>query len=383
MYLTSSSVKTIYLTFNDSPSGIFKSQVIDRVNYLNKLGYSIQLITFLPLLNFQQNKRIVLNWLPQAIVLKQLPGLKYWWVNLILLIPEMLRLKPKRIIGRSIYATNLGLIIRKLKLVKEVIYDGRGAITAECEEFKMVPIKWLPSIKKLEWKAINLADRQLTVSNALEKYWKKEFSYIEKKAIVIPCTLGEHFESLDISEQTVTEARKKIGFSNTDIILAYSGSLAGWQFRKGLDLELAEWLRKRPANKLLFLCREDERINALQNDFPNQVARYFLPPEEVPKYLIGADYGLLVRVDLVTNRVASPVKFAEYLACGLKVIISENIGDYSNLVKSKHLGIVINSQFTFGSIRFMLNHILDRKKINHLANKNFRTDKKIKRIFNE
>ncbi|HXP48650.1 MAG TPA: hypothetical protein VN922_01785, partial [Bacteroidia bacterium] len=40
---------------------------------------------------------------------------------------------------------------------------------------------------------------------------------------------------------------------------------------------------------------------------------------------------------------SSPVKFAEYLAVGLPVIISENIGDYSAFVSEKNCGSLVNS----------------------------------------
>ena len=67
---------------------------------------------------------------------------------------------------------------------------------------------------------------------------------------------------------------------------------------------------------------------------------------EVPKYLLAADYGLLIRENTVTNQVASPVKFAEYLACGLPVIISRNLGDYSEFVTKNNCGYLLN-EFNF------------------------------------
>ena len=51
---------------------------------------------------------------------------------------------------------------------------------------------------------------------------------------------------------------------------------------------------------------------------------------------------MLVRDDTVTNRVAAPTKFAEYLACGLRVVISKGLGDCSDFVEEHQCGAVVN-----------------------------------------
>ena len=60
--------------------------------------------------------------------------------------------------------------------------------------------------------------------------------------------------------------------------------------------------------------------------------------------LAACDYGILIRENTVTNQVASPTKFAEYLASGLPVIISPNLGDYSAFVETHHCGIKFNGE---------------------------------------
>ena len=66
--------------------------------------------------------------------------------------------------------------------------------------------------------------------------------------------------------------------------------------------------------------------------------------QEVPIVLSACDMGILIREDSVTNRVASPTKFAEYLSAGLQVIITNNIGDYSDFVKVHQCGIIANGK---------------------------------------
>jgi hypothetical protein len=43
----------------------------------------------------------------------------------------------------------------------------------------------------------------------------------------------------------------------------------------------------------------------------------------------------------ITNQVASPTKFAEYLSNGLRVITNEGLGDFSELVRKEDLGIAL------------------------------------------
>jgi hypothetical protein len=87
----------------------------------------------------------------------------------------------------------------------------------------------------------------------------------------------------------------------------------------------------------------DINIQKLQSEFKNQVICKKVNHNKVPEYLIAADYGLLIREESITNKVASPVKFAEYLACGLKVIISENLGDYSEFIEKYNCGVLFKN----------------------------------------
>ena len=50
-------------------------------------------------------------------------------------------------------------------------------------------------------------------------------------------------------------------------------------------------------------------------------------PEEVPAYLSAADVGLALIKPSFSKRSSSPTKYAEYLAMGLPVLISGQVGD--------------------------------------------------------
>lgn len=82
---------------------------------------------------------------------------------------------------------------------------------------------------------------------------------------------------------------------------------------------------------------------------------------KVPMYLNAADIGLLLRDKVIVNRVASPTKFAEYHACGLYTILSNDLGDASKLIKEEKIGKIINVPFENGNVKRVINEILAKK----------------------
>ncbi len=160
----------------------------------------------------------------------------------------------------------------------------------------------------------------------------------------------------------IATARKLFNLEKKDVVFLYSGSIAGWQSFNLLYDFINPLLRSASTNKIVFLSGEDDNISKLKSEFPNQVFSEKVSQHKVPEYLLMADYGLLIREESITNKVASPVKFAEYLACGLKVIISKNLGDYSNFVVKNNCGYLL-SEFQQESI--------EKKEIQSLAFNNF------------
>ena len=76
-----------------------------------------------------------------------------------------------------------------------------------------------------------------------------------------------------------------------------------------------------------------DEIENLKRQYPGRMIQIWSAEQDVTSYLKLADYGLLIRENTVTNSVASPVKFAEYLNAGLNVIISPVLKDFTEFVK--------------------------------------------------
>lgn len=350
----------LYLTLGDNYSGIYKSQVIDVVSFLkSNFDIKIRLIAFISIRVYKSNRKKIKQYLPDAIILPMFPKLTNWKWNSLLLILMCLLFRPVKIIARGPIATFLALFCKKYKLTKTIVLDCRGVVAAEWNEYNVIKnIVMEQKIKMIESYSIINSDFRIAVSNKLVEYWRQEYGFISDEYVVIPCTLNQSFLNVDISTNQIIEARFKMGFTTEQIVLIYSGSTAGWQSFNILSDYIRSVFEKQNNCVLFFLGQENKDIEKLNEQFPDRVKNKYVNPEEVMNYLIGADYGLLIRENSITNQVASPVKFAEYLVCGLNVIISEGLGDYSKFVTEMNCGFIYNKQKILNSIS------LEEKNIN-------------------
>jgi hypothetical protein len=68
---------------------------------------------------------------------------------------------------------------------------------------------------------------------------------------------------------------------------------------------------------------------------------------DVPGLLNASDLGMLLLRQSPNIQTCSPVKFAEYLNCGLPVLISAAVGDYSRVSQARHVGTIAGQDGSF------------------------------------
>lgn len=359
-----------YLTFNDAPSGIYSSQVIDVLECLTtRSEVPVKLVAFISIRNYIKNRRTLRKQYRNAAILPMIPFLKNWRLNRYILYLLCLRYKPKAMIARGVFATNLAFFARSLNLTGNVCYDGRGAIAAEWEEYKLSDQQKLQNeIPELEENAVNKCDFSIAVSEQLIQYWRQTYQYKSEKYVVIPCTLNTHVFNKIITQQEVVEQKRLLGYAETDLLLIYSGSSAGWQSLNILKKILPALLISNPDTKILFLIQDETLIGELKIQFPDRVQCKWVDHNQVHDYLKIGDYGILIREKSITNKVSSPVKFAEYLASGLSVIISEELGDYTEFTKNNGSGYVLNNVDEFIKTKLYPVSAEQREKNKRLAN---------------
>lgn len=334
----------LYLTYNDQPSGVYWSQVTDVVRHLDTLGEGpVRLLALVSPRGFMASRRAIRKRLPGAIVLPMVPRMHRWRSNIALVAAVCRLWRPRAIIARGVMATAMALRLRNKGFVRRVCFDGRGAYAAEWEEYRLIDDDALiAQFRPLEQQAVNDSDRRIAVSQALVEHWRDRYGYKRSDHVVIPCTLGSDFRFEAGSDERVRRA--ELGYGEADVVLVYAGSTAGWQSFGLLEELLADGLQHQSELRVLFLSREDDNNRRLAGRFPGRVRMQWLDPAQVQRTLCACDLGILVREGTVTNRVASPTKFAEYLSAGLPVLISEGLGDFSDLVRSEGLGQVVDGK---------------------------------------
>jgi glycosyltransferase involved in cell wall biosynthesis len=69
------------------------------------------------------------------------------------------------------------------------------------------------------------------------------------------------------------------------------------------------------------------------------------PSSEMPAYLSAADVGLaFLRATNPALAITNPIKFAEYLACGLPAVINPEIGDTALIVETYRVGSIVDPE---------------------------------------
>ena len=358
----------IFLTYNDNFSGIYKSQVIDVCSFFqNQFKVKVKLVAFVSIRNYSKQKNQIKSNYANSLVLPMFPKVQFWKMNTFLLFFVCLFSGNKKIWARGAFACNLAITMKSIGLTKKVIFDARGAYLAELTEYNVVQNETIKrNIASIEEKALNGSDAQLAVTSKLIEWWKEQYNFIPKLYAPIPCTISSHFVSPLPTEKEIEHLRANLGFVKQDIVLVYSGTSAGWQSFSLVDDYLHKLFFENKNLKLIFLSDESPKGSNFFASYKDQILKKWVKPNEVRELLLTADYGLLIREKSITNKVASPVKFAEYLSCGLQIVISENIGDFTDFVKQNNCGNLYANQNTFEPLTY------DRKIQNHkLALKHF------------
>lgn len=235
-----------------------------------------------------------------------------------------------------------------------IIFDCRGA-----EIIELVQQLGVENVPAEQWtskqrEAIELARRReeiavtqsagiTCVSQAMVRSLQQRYPQLsDDKFRVVPCCPDvDSFQSALPQRDAV---REELGLSDRYVV-TYLGSLVWYQQPEASLRVFRAIHRLRSDAHFLAITTEPDKMRRLaqQAEIPEAcVTIKSLPAREVPRYLVASDVALMLRDQSETNRVASPVKFGEYLAAGVPVIITPGLGDASGLVENEYLGQLVD-----------------------------------------
>lgn len=176
---------------------------------------------------------------------------------------------------------------------------------------------------------------------------------------VIPCCVDiKRFNRQGLS----TEQLKKNYKLSEKIVFLYIGSVGTWYLlEEMLDFFLVAKTMIHNAHFLILTHIDKEMVKNACNKRSlsfDEITIEEAEFEEMPDYINLADVGMFFIKPVFSKRSSCPTKFAEYLACGLPVLINAGIGDTDRIVEKYKLGVVIN-EFSKESYSSKINSLLE------------------------
>lgn len=173
---------------------------------------------------------------------------------------------------------------------------------------------------------------------------------IKRPVSVIPCAVS--LEKFKFNHEKRKQIRTKLNLSKDAIVGIYVGKFGDIYY----DEEAFEFFKicGKQFKDFFLLILSPEKPHVLEQkfrliDFPKDKCWYGkVPHEEVSHYLSAADFSFCFHRPHSFSFAYSPIKNGEYWANGLPVLISQNIGDDSDIIFREGGGLIVNYKKTSG-----------------------------------
>jgi glycosyltransferase involved in cell wall biosynthesis len=123
--------------------------------------------------------------------------------------------------------------------------------------------------------------------------------------------------------------------------------MGNWYLRQEMIECLAAFATSWPALRILLVTRDDRE--ALRADLEragvpgDRLILVSAPFEDMPRYIRLFDAGLFFIKPSFSKRGSAATKLAEFLGCGVPVVINDGVGDSGAVVLDRRIGVVLSS----------------------------------------
>ncbi|MEW6621772.1 MAG: glycosyltransferase [Bacillota bacterium] len=238
--------------------------------------------------------------------------------------------------------------IRKVSNDIPIIVDIHG-VKEELLEYntgstfkKMLKTALYYYTKYSENKHLIKADGTLVVSKALANNLREEYGLDNLNQYVVPCAIDNN--NIDDKEKKLLKSyyREKYNIAMDETVFIYSGGVSPWQcIDKSIEIFKRINEKKDLRARMMIFSHQADIIRAKVADDKNIIVDS-LSSDEVNKALCMGDFALLIRENYITNNVAYPNKFLEYVQSGMKVISTPYIFDVAEEIVNYDVGVIID-----------------------------------------
>lgn len=261
--------------------------------------------------------------------------------------------------GMPLYAKHIKKINSKIK----VFADVHGASEDIIELVKDGPIK-----RKMFNRAIYILDKHglkssseyvdgyFVVTEALKGYVKQNFKpKVDAKFYIAPCaTVNVDDDYFANYEEYRKVYRAKYNLKETTKVFIYSGGVSSWQCIEE-TISLYKRIKKEITDsKLLVFSHNRDDIMRIAGNDPDIIIDSYRP-DELTKALCAGDLAFMLRTDCVTNNVAFPNKFLEYVQSKMRIITTPYVYEIARQVKHYNIGFL----YEFKNDREVVEYIKD------------------------
>jgi len=335
----------LYISYDSIQSPLGKSQILNYLNKLSDIG-TFHLISF-EKHSIEVNKKDEIYkklsnnniyWYPIElnINISYLCLFQFVVTSIILSIKIINKFKISLIHSRSYVPAFIGLILKFLFGIK-FIFDMRGFWADEkvdCGNWSKFGFPYL-FFKFIEKYLLINADCiiSLTEKAILEIHQMPFMNGTHYYEVIRTCTDLDTYEFQSLSKR------------NNNITFCYLGSATN-SYLFNEVLKFFKFIINKNMNFRFKIINNGEHLY-IKNliSFYNIDLNYFtfldLEHSQVPAELEDVDFGIFFIKQVFSKIASMPTKLGEFLACGVPCICNEGIGDVTNILNTKMIGIVL------------------------------------------
>lgn len=354
--------EVLYISYDGMTDTLGQSQVLPYLVGLSKKGFRFTLISFEKKKNFSIRKNEVeticscsnIRWIPLSYT-KNPPVISTLldYRKMIRKAGQLHKIHNFKIVHcRSYIAALAGLHLKKKHGIK-FIFDMRGFWADERVDGLLWNLKnpvykiIYRFFKRKEREFLSLSDKVISLTHVAKKdllQWNIE-NLDAGKIKVIPCTADFRLFRLITPESKVL-ARQSLGFSPSDFVISYIGSVGTWYLLDEMVYFFKLLTNNHPHARFLFLTPDapekiEKTFSKYDIDLNNVVIKY-VERKSLTSFAHASDLNIFFIKPSYSKIASSPTKLGEMLSMGIPVLCNNNIGDVEKIIDDTGAGICIH-----------------------------------------